>query len=214
MAEGSTSSDESSSKHSGATVTEASVQEGLSHLPLFPMSVCDWVIQQQLYTDKSQAAQDPVAVAKKLPNEKADAEKVSSSLDTDSQEETLDAKDVDLTTLAIASSSSDTTGSSSKQQSADPCNLYVNKLPDELGERALFNLFRSYGRVLSVKIYIDLEANKSKGYGTNYSKRQAFFVIRFCALCRSTERSMCYQGHAWSEAGQKKIKRKTCKMYR
>ena len=44
-------------------------------------------------------------------------------------------------------------------------NLYVGKLPYEISEAELTELFKEYGEVTSVKIIIDKYSGKSKGFG-------------------------------------------------
>ena len=44
-------------------------------------------------------------------------------------------------------------------------NLYVGKLPYEISEAELTELFKEYGEVTSVKIIIDKYSGRSKGFG-------------------------------------------------
>lgn len=44
-------------------------------------------------------------------------------------------------------------------------NLFVSNIDYTIGEDELMNMFSQYGEVKSVKILIDLETKKSKGYG-------------------------------------------------
>jgi len=52
-----------------------------------------------------------------------------------------------------------------QDQMLDDCNVFVKYLPPDLSDSEFYNLFKSYGPIISSKIMVDQGTGKSLGYG-------------------------------------------------